>query len=74
VALQLFDHSQSKNGFLAGVIENVDANQASQKLLAAQPCDGSQPHVHIIDFKYRKSIYKLAPTLDPVNDFGIAWI
>ena len=41
VALQLLDHAQAKNGFLARVIENVDPDQARQKLLTPDVIDFS---------------------------------
>ena len=39
VSLQFLDHSQAKDGFLAGMVKNVDADQARQQLLIPDALD-----------------------------------
>lgn len=63
MALQLFDHAKTEDGLLARVIQNVDANQAGEELLAFSGLDFCQLHkeLSIIDIEGRLYQAKLNP-------------
>ena len=53
---QFFDHPEPKDGLLAGVIKNVDANQTRKEFLVPNVANFGQFHRMNIEARYRKTI------------------